>query len=244
MVLTSCEVVLVNRNVKDSFRVGKDGCTNDASVCTSSATCQSDGSCLCSGSKPNFSNPNIIVGGGRLEYGDSYGCVSSEYLRFGVGSLNHCVFAPFQLIPPSHQDPATKFSDIDNPRALFRNCSLKKALAKFLSNTTETKLQWLNNSYVDLTVFNATLEFKWKRSVPSLRGTIITLHLVCDLRPSNIFVPKCLRAKVLGTWQADAVSVPTSPTVLTSSQPKSSQITTKATSSVTVTTAESSMFYK
>ena len=86
VVMTGCEVVLVNRNITDSFRVGEDGCKNNASdsVCTSLATCQSDGSCLCSGSKPNFRNPNIIVGGG-LEYGDSYGCVSSEHLRFGVG---------------------------------------------------------------------------------------------------------------------------------------------------------------
>ena len=85
MVMTSFEVVLVNRSVTDSFRVGKDGCTNDASVCTSSATCQSDGSYLCSESKPNFRNPNIIIGGGGLEYDDSYGCVSSEILRFEVG---------------------------------------------------------------------------------------------------------------------------------------------------------------
>jgi hypothetical protein len=29
MVMTGCEVVLVNRNVLDSFRVGKDGCTHN-----------------------------------------------------------------------------------------------------------------------------------------------------------------------------------------------------------------------
>jgi hypothetical protein len=73
--------------ITDSFRVGEDGCTNNASVWTISATCQFDGSsCLCSGSKPNFRNPNIIVGGNVLKYGDSYGCVSSDHLRFGVGS--------------------------------------------------------------------------------------------------------------------------------------------------------------
>jgi hypothetical protein len=86
VVMTGCEVVLVNRNITDSFRVGEDGCTNNVSVCTSSATCQSDGSCLCSGSsKPNFGNPNVIIVDGGLKYDDSYGCVSSELLRFGVG---------------------------------------------------------------------------------------------------------------------------------------------------------------
>ena len=55
--MTGCEVVWVNRNVIDSFRVGKDGCTNDTSVCPSSSTCQTDsGLCLCRDSEPNFYN--------------------------------------------------------------------------------------------------------------------------------------------------------------------------------------------
>jgi hypothetical protein len=47
--VTGCKVVWVKRNVTDSFRVGKDGCTNDTSICRrSSATCQPDsGLCLC-----------------------------------------------------------------------------------------------------------------------------------------------------------------------------------------------------
>jgi hypothetical protein len=85
VVLNGCEVVLVNRNDADSFRVGEDGCANNASVCPISTTCQSDGSCLCRDSEPNFRNPNIIVGGGGLKYGDSFGCVNSDDLRFGVG---------------------------------------------------------------------------------------------------------------------------------------------------------------
>jgi hypothetical protein len=86
VVMTGCEVDLVNRNDVDSFRVGKDGCKNNASdsVCTSLAACQSDGSCLCSGSKPNFRNPNIIAVD-EIKYDDSYGCVNSENLRFEVG---------------------------------------------------------------------------------------------------------------------------------------------------------------
>jgi hypothetical protein len=86
VVMTGCEVVWVNRNDVDSFRVGKDGCTNNASVCTSSAACQSDGSCLCSGNKPNFRNPEIVnADNGGLKYGDSFGCVNSENLRNEVG---------------------------------------------------------------------------------------------------------------------------------------------------------------
>jgi hypothetical protein len=54
VVMTGCEVVLVNRNVTDSFRVGKDGCTSDTSVCKSNATCQPDGSCLCNSKRPSY----------------------------------------------------------------------------------------------------------------------------------------------------------------------------------------------
>jgi hypothetical protein len=48
---------------------------------------------------------------------------------------------------------------------------------------------------------------------------------------------------LLATTEPTDVSTPTEATV-TSSEPKSSQIKTKSTSSVPVTTAESSMFYK
>ena len=74
-----CEVVLVNRNVTDSFRVGKNGCTNDERVCTSSATCQSDGLCLCSADKPNFRNPAT-----RRVDDKSYGCLDSKSIRTGL----------------------------------------------------------------------------------------------------------------------------------------------------------------
>ena len=79
IVLTGCGVVLVNRDLRDSFRVGKDGCTNDESVCTSSATCQSDGLCLCSVDKPNFRNPATRSGDDK-----SYGCLDSESIRTGL----------------------------------------------------------------------------------------------------------------------------------------------------------------
>ena len=84
VVLTGCKVVWVNRNVADSFRVGKDGCTNDTSVCKSSATCQSDASCLCNSNKPSYRNPVIEVNGSKIVYGDSYGCIDNDIFRFNV----------------------------------------------------------------------------------------------------------------------------------------------------------------
>jgi hypothetical protein len=78
VVITGCDVVLVNRNVTDSFRVGQDGCTNDARVCTDFGTAcrQSDGLCLCPAGQPNFRRPTRTK---------AYGCMSSEGVRTGVG---------------------------------------------------------------------------------------------------------------------------------------------------------------
>ena len=54
------KVVLVNRNVTDSFRVGEDGCTSGSSVCPKSSTCQRDsGLCLC-GHKLTFLNSECV----------------------------------------------------------------------------------------------------------------------------------------------------------------------------------------
>ncbi|CAB4042024.1 Hypothetical predicted protein, partial [Paramuricea clavata] len=157
VVMTGCEVVLVNRNVTDSFRVGEDGCTNDPSVCTSSATCQYDGSCLCNADKTNFRNP-VIIANPSFMYGDSSGCVSSEFMRSGVDATV-CPFKPFQVIPYSPKDQAIQFSyDIRN--TIFQQCSLEKALAKFPENNTEMELQWLNESYINLTVSSKILYFK------------------------------------------------------------------------------------
>ena len=56
MTVTS-EVTLVNRNVTDSFRVGKNSCKLNTSYCPNSATCLSgSGLCLCIDSQPNFRN--------------------------------------------------------------------------------------------------------------------------------------------------------------------------------------------
>jgi hypothetical protein len=84
VVMTGCEVVWVNRNVTDSFRVGKDGCTNDTSICRrSSATCQSDsGLCLCGVDQPNFRNPAVESSSDKV-----YGCISNDNIRTGFGEF-------------------------------------------------------------------------------------------------------------------------------------------------------------
>ena len=87
VVMIGCEVVCVNRNVTDSFRVGRNGCTNDTNVCANvSATCQSDGSCLCDSTSPNYRNP-VIEFNENMEfvYGSSYGCIKNMLIRYGVG---------------------------------------------------------------------------------------------------------------------------------------------------------------
>ena len=78
VVLIRCQVTLVNRNVTDNFRVGKNGCTKDED-CTNSAICQPDsGLCLCKSAKPNFRNP-------VMENGTAYGCLQNDSIRIGVG---------------------------------------------------------------------------------------------------------------------------------------------------------------
>ena len=79
--MTGCEVAWVNRNVTDSFRVGKDGCTNNTSVCPSSSTCQADsGLCLCLDIEPSFRNPTRKPGNDT-----TYGCLSNRHIRLGAG---------------------------------------------------------------------------------------------------------------------------------------------------------------
>ena len=78
VILIRCEVTLVNRNFTDSFRVDKNGCTEDTN-CTSSASCQSDsGLCLC-----NDGNPNFLYYNGASSA--DYQCVTSESIREGLG---------------------------------------------------------------------------------------------------------------------------------------------------------------
>ena len=102
VVLIRCEVTLVNRNVTDSFRVGKDGCMTNTD-CPSSATCQSEsGLCLCSDGYPNFLKHSQT-------FNTVYGCLSSKVIRTGFGEplYNHYIlkYKPFfkDLISPAPQ---------------------------------------------------------------------------------------------------------------------------------------------
>ena len=86
--MTGCEVVLINRNVTDSFRVGKDGCTKNNSVCPDSSICQTDsGLCLCPDSEPSFRNPNKVANDGQV-----YGCLSNHNIRSGAGEYLYRYF--------------------------------------------------------------------------------------------------------------------------------------------------------
>ena len=79
VVVSSNEVVLVERNITDSFRIGKDGCRSDTSVCPSSATCQPDtGLCLCKKDSPHFLDH---VG----ENLSQYGCERTKNIRHHIG---------------------------------------------------------------------------------------------------------------------------------------------------------------
>ena len=90
--LSSCEVVWIDRNVTDSFFVGKDGCKENPRICTTrSALCQDDGSCLCTSLRPTFRNPVIEINSGKMVYrNDSFGCVNNQYIRYGVGKCAIC----------------------------------------------------------------------------------------------------------------------------------------------------------
>lgn len=84
--LSTCEVTLVTRNYTDSFRIGKDDCERNEIVCTTAgATCQDDGLCLCDLKNPHFRNPKVIIANSSFRYGNSYGCLTSVYMRQRVG---------------------------------------------------------------------------------------------------------------------------------------------------------------
>jgi hypothetical protein len=93
MVLTGCEVVLVNRDLLDSFRVGKDGCKHDTSVCTNfDARCtKPGGQCLCTVFKPNYINPRTRAGDDK-----GHGCVDSTALEL-VSAYDNYTRSSFQL---------------------------------------------------------------------------------------------------------------------------------------------------
>ena len=212
--ITGCEVVWVNRNVNDSFRVGEGGCANDASVCTNvSATCQDDGSCLCDEGSPNFRNPIIEASDGKYMYGSTHGCIGNSEIRIGAETLD-CMFKPFQVLQYSQTHGATNFSQNEQ---LGLGCSAEKILVKFPDNATEVELQWLNESY-DISVSGKDLFFKWKRSVPALRGTIVTFDLRCEVTFQS-YKMKCLRAKILGRWPGETKETKATSTFMATGPP-------------------------
>jgi hypothetical protein len=81
-----------------------------------------------------------------------------------------CLLGPFQLIPHSQEEPATKFSDFGNPHIMMKSCFLKKGklvLVKFPENAKEVELQWLDQSYVDFNVSKKVLYFKVRKCIHS-----------------------------------------------------------------------------
>lgn len=70
---------------------------------------------------------------------------------------------PFQLIPYSHNTPPEKFTDLQNRNKPLTSCTLQKVLVKFPDNVTEVEQDWLNESYVDLTISDKRLYFKVRK---------------------------------------------------------------------------------
>ena len=83
-----------------------------------------------------------------------------NFIQIYIGGYDNCPLGPFQLIPYNKGKLAEKFSDIDNRRAMMKSCSLRNVLVKFPDNAAEMELQWLDESYVGLNVFNNELSFK------------------------------------------------------------------------------------
>ena len=82
-----------------------------------------------------------------------------------LGRNNSCVLGPFQLIPHNPKDSGAKFTDLQDSTKSLITCRLWRASVKYPDNFTETELQWINKSYVDLTVLKNILHFKVRRCV-------------------------------------------------------------------------------
>ena len=84
------------------------------------------------------------------------------YVFFNTGNLI-CDLGPFQVIPYSHNDVVTQVKFSSRSEKILRYCSLSKqtkSTVKFPNSSKEMEMQWLNNSYVNLTVSGNTLFFK------------------------------------------------------------------------------------
>jgi hypothetical protein len=95
-----------------------------------------------------------------------------------IGTDRFCEFKPFQLIPYSHEEPATQFISSSTIFSCFLySHANSKAQAKFPNNTKEMDLQWLDESYVNFTVSNNKLYFKVLKSTVMLAS--LTFFRIC-----------------------------------------------------------------
>ena len=93
----------------------------------------------------------------------------------------HCSLGPFQVIPYGPNNSATQFRH--DRTVTLKSCTLEKALSKPPDNSKEMDLQWLNESFVNLTVVNNILHFKvcYARFSNSLRIRKIFVYLLLTL---------------------------------------------------------------
>ena len=90
--------------------------------------------------------------------------VISFVFYLNIGGYDSCELGPFQLIPYSYNTPAAQFTDEQSSNKAITSCSLRKSMVKFPDNTTELQQRWLDKSYIDLMVFNNTLQFKVRKN--------------------------------------------------------------------------------
>ena len=158
-----------------------------------------------------------------------------KFLHYNVNTGNYpCQLKPFQDIPYSPKDTPTKFTVESNSAKRLLGCYLISG-AKGPGNATEMDIKWLKESYINVTVSNKDFYFQvcysvcssmttylqpigahsnknfifslqWKRSVPSLKGSIITIRFSCQIT-NNTREQMCLEAKVLGSRSPGRLSV-------------------------------------
>ena len=212
MALCSSEVVLVNRDEIDSFRVGRDGCKSNTmspnDVCPTSANCRMpEGICECDSSRPTYRK--FILNTNGLK-GLVYGCVNDSLI--GLSSHNEtCSFTLTSDVIPFSRDGNASIFSYDNSSVQLQSCSLVKAWEKAPNTTTKKPLKSLNESVVDLNVSGSRLYFKWKKSMSELQGKIIYFNLTCKRKNDSNSSPfnSCLGAKIRGNWSAKASNKPT-----------------------------------
>ena len=86
-------------------------------------------------------------------------CETNQLLCcFELLGKDKCQFNTSRAIPYT-QNSTMKFS-YTGPNVELKNCSLKDAWSKTPNTTTKVKLEWMNESHVDLNVSNSNLYLK------------------------------------------------------------------------------------